>query len=135
MKNLKVSYLLDFYGNLFSQKQREILEMYYQDDMSLSEIASFSDMTRQGVYDNIKRGEKEILSLENRLKLMDRFLEISKSLDLIASSISPGKTIADDEYKKISEEIDSIKAKSYHPEADSSFFIYFYNLFYNHNIK
>ncbi len=111
MKNLKVSYLLDFYGNLFSQKQREILEMYYQDDMSLSEIASFSDMTRQGVYDNIKRGEKEILSLENRLKLMDRFLEISKSLDLIASSISPGKTIADDEYKKISEEIDSIKAK------------------------
>jgi len=75
MKNLKVSYLLDFYGNLFSQKQREILEMYYQEDMSLSEIASVAQMTRQGVYDNIKRGEKEILSLEAKLKLMDRFLK------------------------------------------------------------
>ena len=83
MKNLKVAYLLDFYGNLFADKQRDILEMYYQEDMSLSEIASSVGITRQGVYDNIKRGEKEILDMESKLQLMDRFLEISDALDKI----------------------------------------------------
>lgn len=110
MKNLKVSYLLDFYGNMFSEKQREILEMYYQEDMSLSEIASVAQMTRQGVYDNIKRGEKEILSLEAKLKLMDRFLEISDCLDNIDSYLSPNKVIGNDDYLKIKSEISKIKA-------------------------
>ena len=87
MKNLKVAYLLDFYGNLFADKQREILEMYYQEDMSLSEIASSVGITRQGVYDNIKRGEKEILSMESKLCLMDRFMEISDTRDNIESKL------------------------------------------------
>ena len=110
MKNLKVSYLLDFYGNLFSEKQREILEMYYQEDMSLSEIASVSDMTRQGVYDNIKRGEKEIISLEDKLKLMDRFFEISKALDNIASYLKPDAILKSEDYQKIKAEIAEVKA-------------------------
>ncbi len=99
MKNLKVSYLLDFYGNMFADKQREILEMYYQDDMSLSEIASSVGMTRQGVYDNIRRGEKEILSLEAKLCLMDRFVEISHSLDNIEQILS-NQAFSNDELKK-----------------------------------
>lgn len=110
MKNLKIPYLLDFYGNMFSEKQREILEMYYQEDMSLSEIASVTGMTRQGVYDNIKRGEKEILSLEDKLNLMDRFLGISSSLDNIASQISPEKLLSKEDYEKIISDINSIKA-------------------------
>ena len=95
MKNLQVAYLLDFYGNLFGDKQREILEMYYQEDMSLSEIASAVGITRQGVYDNIRRGEKEILSLESRLCLMDRFVEISRSLDSI-EQILKSESFADE---------------------------------------
>ena len=87
MKNMKVAYLLDFYGNLFGDKQRGILEMYYQEDMSLSEIASVAGITRQGVYDNIRRGEKEILSMESKLCLMDRFMEISDTLDNIESKL------------------------------------------------
>ena len=83
MKDMKVDYLLDFYGSLLSDKQREILEMYYQEDMSLAEIASLMEMTRQGVHDNIKRGEREIISLEEKLRLKDRFLAILKSLDKI----------------------------------------------------
>ena len=110
MKNLKVSYLLDFYGNLFPQKQREILEMYYQEDMSLSEIASVTDITRQGVYDNIKRGEKEIISLEDKLKLMDRFLEISNSLDSISSYLKPDAILKTEDYEKIKAEIVKVKA-------------------------
>ena len=110
MKNLKVSYLLDFYGNLFSEKQREILEMYYQEDMSLSEIASLTDMTRQGVYDNIKRGEKEIISLEDKLKLMDRFLEISGVLDNIGSYLQPNAILEKEDCEKIKAEIARVKA-------------------------
>lgn len=107
MKNLKVAYLLDFYGNLFGDKQREILEMYYQEDMSLSEIASSVGITRQGVYDNIKRGEKEILSMESKLMLMDRFLEISDSLDWLEECLKE-KNINDE---KILSRISSIRAK------------------------
>lgn len=107
MKNLKVAYLLDFYGNLFGDKQREILEMYYQEDMSLSEIASSVGITRQGVYDNIRRGEKEILSMESKLMLMDRFLQISDSLDKIEEALK-SKSIDD---KTISDELRLIRSK------------------------
>lgn len=109
MKNLKVSYLLDFYGNLFNEKQREILEMYFQEDMSLSEIASVFDMTRQGVYDNIKRGEKEILSLEGKLNLMDTFYEISEFLDIIDANLEKGKVVTTQQYDKIKESLAKIK--------------------------
>ncbi|MBQ4527674.1 MAG: DNA-binding protein [Clostridia bacterium] len=107
MKNLKVAYLLDFYGNLFADKQRDILEMYYQEDMSLAEIASSVGITRQGVYDNIKRGEKEILSMESKLMLMDRFLEISDSIDKIEEVLKEKKI--DD--KEILSQLESIRSK------------------------
>lgn len=110
MKNLKISYLLDFYGNLFSSRQRDILEMYFQDDMSLSEIASVMNMTRQGVYDNIKRGEKEILSLESKLNLMDRFFEISQFLDEVDSVIAPDEILSKDNYNKIQDSLSKIRA-------------------------
>ena len=107
MKNLKVAYLLDFYGNLFGDKQRDILEMYYQEDMSLAEIATSVGITRQGVYDNIKRGEKEILDMESKLMLMDKFIEISDSLDKIEKRLKD-KDISDEE---IFSELDSIRSK------------------------
>ena len=107
MKNLKVAYLLDFYGNLFADKQRDILEMYYQEDMSLAEIASSVGITRQGVYDSIKRGEKEILSMESKLMLMDRFLEISDSINKIEEVLKEKKI--DD--KEIFSELESIRSK------------------------
>ena len=109
MKNLKVSYLLDFYGNLFNQKQREILEMYFQEDMSLAEIASVFDMTRQGVYDNIKRGEKEIISLESKLNLMDTFFEISQSINVIEQNIHPDTVLTDEKYNQIKNSLSKIK--------------------------
>ncbi len=101
MKNLKVSYLLDFYGNLFNDKQKEILEMYFQEDMSLSEIASEMGMSRQGVYDNIKRCEKEILSLEGKLNLMDRFFEISKFLDVVDTCVKNAGEMTASDIEKI----------------------------------
>ncbi len=109
MKNLNTSYLLDFYGNLFSEKQRNILEMYYWEDMSLSEIAAVTDMTRQGVYDNIKRGEKEINSLESRLKLKDRFLSISECIDEAVKKLDSSE-LGDERRADIKKDLEKIKS-------------------------
>ena len=57
-KNLKISDLLDFYGECLTEKQRNFLDYYYNDDLSLSEIAENESITRQGVRDAIKRGEQ-----------------------------------------------------------------------------
>ena len=102
MKNLRTAYLLDFYDNMLSSKQREILDMYYREDMSL--------MTRQGVYDYIKRGEKEITSMEDKMRLMDRFLEISKSINAFESLVKCGEVIDSETYDKIKSEIEKIKS-------------------------
>jgi len=108
MKNLKVSYLLDFYGKLFSEKQQEFLEMYFQDDMSLSEIAEVTGITRQGVYDNIKRCEKEILSLESKLNLMDSFIEMSSFLDMVETKLD-GRTLSENDIAEIKTSVSKIR--------------------------
>lgn len=104
MKDLRFTYLLDFYSNILSKKQRQILEMYYQDDMSLSEIAEQTNMTRQGVHDNIKRAEKEIISMEDKLSLSDRFLKIQSSLEIIENKLKSNNLLDEntlEELKKI----------------------------------
>ncbi len=64
---LEVSTLLDYYKNLLSDKQREYLINHFEDDLSLSEIAKNNDVSRQAVYDNIKRGIKLLKDYEERL--------------------------------------------------------------------
>ncbi len=66
-KNLEISLLLDFYGDMLTEKQRNVVELYYNEDLSLSEIAAHSRITRQGVRDSIKRAEGILLDLEESL--------------------------------------------------------------------
>ena len=66
-KNLEISVLLDFYGDMLTEKQREMIEFYYNDDLSLAEIAENQGITRQGVRDSIKRAEQQMLEMEDRL--------------------------------------------------------------------
>ncbi len=84
-KDLSMSILLDFYGDMLTEKQRRVFEMYYNEDLSLSEIASHSGITRQGVRDSIKRSEFQLLSYEERLGLLKRFQSIQLGLDEITS--------------------------------------------------
>jgi predicted DNA-binding protein YlxM (UPF0122 family) len=72
-KDLSVQILLDFYGELLTEKQRETMLAYYEDDMSLGEIASQLGITRQGVRDSIKRGEEQLRGYEEKLGLAARF--------------------------------------------------------------
>ena len=63
-KNLEISMLLDFYGEMLTDKQREVVSLYYNEDLSLAEIASIAQITRQGVRDSIKRGEATLIDME-----------------------------------------------------------------------
>ena len=66
-KNLAISDLLDLYGPMLTDKQRDVIELYYNQDLSLAEIAEHEQITRQGVRDNIKRGEAFLLEMEEKL--------------------------------------------------------------------
>ena len=82
-KNLEISLLLDFYGDMLTPKQRDVIELYYNEDLSLAEIAGPSGISRQGVRDSIKRAEGILLDLEARLGLAKRFRQIQAGLDQI----------------------------------------------------
>ena len=68
-KDLSISYLLDFSGQMLTDKQREVTEFYYNDDLSLAEIADHCHITRQGVRDSIKRAEAQLREYEEKLGL------------------------------------------------------------------
>lgn len=72
LKDLGISALLDDYGVLLGEKQRELLELYYNEDFSLSEIAELKSMSRQGVSDSIRRARGELEQMEQKLGLSAR---------------------------------------------------------------
>ncbi len=76
MKDLSVSLLLDFYGKVLTDKQRDALELYYNEDLSLAEIAQHTGITRQGVRDSIKRGETILRELEQKLGFYEKYHDI-----------------------------------------------------------
>ena len=72
-KDLKNILLFDFYRNILPEKQAEIIDLYYNEDLSLSEISEHLGITRQGVRDNIQRAERKMTSAEEDLALAARY--------------------------------------------------------------
>ena len=91
-KNLTVTMLMDFYGQLLTDKQLAALDMYYNEDLSLAEIADEVGISRQGVRDSIKRGEKLLNEYEDKLGLAKRFAEISMRITEMNAIIDSLKT-------------------------------------------
>ncbi|MDO5014443.1 MAG: sigma factor-like helix-turn-helix DNA-binding protein [Clostridia bacterium] len=80
-KDYEFAKLLDFYGKMLTDKQRNFLSHYYFDDLSLSEIAQNEGITRQGVRDAIKRAEGQLANMETQLGHVKKFDRINKALD------------------------------------------------------
>ncbi len=93
-KNLNISFLLDFYGDVLTERKKDALDFYYNDDMSLSEIAEEMKISRQGVRDIIKKAEEELFFYEDKLGLAEKFRDAqkhaSRALELCESqNVSP----------------------------------------------
>jgi predicted DNA-binding protein YlxM (UPF0122 family) len=86
--------LLDFYKVLLTEKQKFALEMYYQEDLSLVEIAQNLDVSRQAIYDLLKRGETLLEEYEEKLKLYEKYtnrLSKAESIELLINNLSINK--------------------------------------------
>lgn len=90
-KNWEFSSLLDIYGGLLTEKQRAFLEYYYNDDLSLAEIAENEGITRQGVYDIVKRAKDQLINFEEKLSLNQRFKSVYDEADKILKGENPIK--------------------------------------------
>lgn len=72
-KPLEMSLLFDFYGETLTENQRELFDLYYNEDLSLAEIAEHAGITRQGVRDGVKRAEHTLREMERKLGLVERY--------------------------------------------------------------
>lgn len=84
-KVYEVSMLYDFYGQLLTLKQRDVLDLYYNNDYSLGEISDILGISRQGVHDTLKRSEKLLYGYEDKLHLVQKFQENQKKLKEVYS--------------------------------------------------
>ena len=84
--SVKFSILLELYGKLLTEKQYEMLDNYYNQDIGLSEIAENLGITRQAVRDNLKKGENNLVDFENKLNLLSKKEKLLKICDEIENS-------------------------------------------------
>ena len=106
-KKIKISILCELYGKLLTEKQYEFLNDYYNNDLSLSEIAENNNITRQAVRDNIKKGEKKLFEYEEKLLFMKRMLNQEEKIQKVLSELT--KIQKDSSDKKVASILESIK--------------------------
>ena len=106
-KNVEISLLCQLYGKLLTEKQVEFIEDYYNNDLSLSEIAENHNITRQAVRDIIKKGEKKLFEYEEKLMFMKRTLNQEKRIEKALSELTKIQKESSD--KQIASVLESIK--------------------------
>ncbi|NLG89540.1 MAG: putative DNA-binding protein [Clostridiaceae bacterium] len=89
----QISMLLDFYGQLLTKRQYEILDLHYNGDCSLGEIAGQLNISRQGVYDGVKKGKEALKAYEKKLGLVSRFTKHEKNLRSILENLKEMKNM------------------------------------------
>ena len=93
VKDLQIGFLLDFYGEVLSERKRTVLDYYYNDDLSLAEIAEEIGISRQGVRDLIKKAEEELHFYEEKLGLAKRFRNMQTHAEMLLSLLEGDQEI------------------------------------------
>ena len=106
-KKVEISMLCQIYGKLLTEKQFNYINDYYNNDLSLSEIAENYGITRQAARDNIKKGESKLFEYEEKLGIMKTTINTEKKIAKILSQITTIKTQYSDE--KIAKILEHIK--------------------------
>lgn len=94
--------LFDFYGELLTEKQRECFDLHYNEDLSLAEIAEQSGISRQGVWDNIRRADAAMREIEDKTGLIRRFEERNALIDEVEKELSDSGALTDTVKEKLS---------------------------------
>lgn len=87
-KDYTIAYLLDLYGAALTDKQRTLVDYYYNEDLSLSEISENEGITRQGARDGIKRAEAQLKEWEEKLGLLKKRREQTAAADRICGAVA-----------------------------------------------
>ena len=106
-KNVEISMLCQLYGKLLTKKQYDFIDDYYNNDLSLSEIAENNNITRQAVRDIIKKGEKKLFKYEEKLLFMKRMLNQEKRIEKALSELT--KIQKDYSDKEIANVLENVK--------------------------
>ena len=104
---VQISMLCDIYGKLLTEKQFEFINDYYNNDLSLSEIAENNDITRQAVRDIIKKGERKLFEYEEKLLFMKKTISQEQKIQAILSELTKIQVNSSD--KKVASILDGIK--------------------------
>ena len=94
-KSFFVNELFDIYGSLLSSRQQRMIDLYYRMDLSLSEIASQENISRNGVYDALKKGIASLEDYENQLNVLKNRKRRERKISLLEQEMAP------DVYRKI----------------------------------
>lgn len=112
---LRQAMLLDFYGELLTEKQRVCFDLHYNEDLSLSEIAEQCGISRQGVWDNIRRAESALEDIEAKTGLVRRFEETRSALEKIREDMKALAAATGGQVReaaaRAAEEIDAVIAR------------------------
>ena len=106
-KKVEVSILCQIYGELLTEKQFEFIDDYYNNDLSLSEIAENNNITRQAVRDVIKKGENKLFEYEEKLLIMKKMLKQEKQIQQIIEELNKITNTSSD--KKIEKILDNVR--------------------------
>jgi len=96
-KNLLIPCLLDIYGELLTERKRELLDYYYEEDYSLSEISELTGISRQGVRDSLRKSAAELLEFEEKLRLYEKKTSFEQLIEQTRETL---KNISDTEENK-----------------------------------
>ena len=110
----KTSMLFDIYGGLLTDKKKRVMEMYHEDDMSLSEIAEELEVSRAAVHDSLRSAERLLCSYEDKLGILDDYLRKEKLADELRAHISEARELLakDMVERKSKDELDRCLAKA-----------------------
>lgn len=110
----KTSMLFDIYGGLLTDKKKRVMEMYHEDDMSLSEIAEELEVSRAAVHDSLRSAERLLCSYEDKLGILADYLRKEKLADELRTYISEARDLLAKDMleRKSKDELDRCLAKS-----------------------
>ena len=97
---VEISLLMDFYGPLLTEKQGNIMELYYNEDLSLAEIAELNNTSRQAIHDLIKRCYKQFLSYEEKLNLLKKSFKQEEIIINLLNDLKDKYSLTKEDYNK-----------------------------------